>query len=339
MSKIIWIILFTSILDAKILQVKQLFNIQKVAVKKISFEEKRTFYATTEIDDSRVRAIALRYDFFINHLYANKIYQYIEENEALFNIYSKEVMLIHDDIRENESDSTVDRKFLLEKEEEEEEDAIRLLELFELQAVAGYKSILYDFDVSSPISGHIIELNVVEGGFGKSGELLMKLADLTDLWVLAKVYQKDIGFVKKGMKATLDIEGFDPKEIVVDEVYPVINPVDRSISIRFLLENPDVKYLPGLFAKVHLKKEIKRILSLPKTAVLQKEKKYYVFVPVGSQGQFEPKEIQAKRLNTNKYEVISGLKEGDIVIDNALFMLDSDAITNALYDSFDDDDW
>ncbi len=339
MSKIIWIILFTSILDAKILQVKQLFNIQKVAVKKISFEEKRTFYATTEIDDSRVRAIALRYDFFINHLYANKIYQYIEENEALFNIYSKEVMLIHDDIRENESDSTVDRKFLLEKEEEEEEDAIRLLELFELQAVAGYKSILYDFDVSSPISGHIIELNVVEGGFGKSGELLMKLADLTDLWVLAKVYQKDINFVKKGMKATLDIEGFDSKEIVVDEVYPVVDPVDRSISVRFLLENHDVKYLPGLFAKVHLKKEIKRILSLPKTAVLQKEKKYYVFVPVGSEGQFEPKEIQAKRLNTNKYEIISGLKEGDTVIDNALFMLDSDAITNALYDSFDDDDW
>lgn len=339
MKKILWFVLLISVLDAKILKVKQLFNVQKVAVKKTSFEDKRTFYATTEVDDARVRAIALRYDFFINHLYANKIYQYIEREEPLFNIYSREVMLIHDDIRENEASATVDRKYLLEKEEEDEEDAIRLLELFELATLTTYKSILYDFDVNSPYSGHIITKNVVEGGFGKSGEVLFELADLTELWVIAKVYQKDIKFIEKGMKGELEIEGFPSKNITVDEIYPVVDPKDRTASVRLLLENKNITYFPGLFGKVTFKKEIKRILTLPKSAVLQKEKTYYVFVPVGDEGQFEPKEIQAKRLAGNQFEIISGLKEGDIVINNSLFMLDSDAITNALYDSFDDEDW
>ena len=94
---------------------------------------------------------------------------------------------------------------------------------------------------------------------------------------------------------------------------------------------------PNLFAKVEFEKEANQILALPKSAVLQKNGKSYVFVPVGKDGEFEPKEIKAKRLHNNKYQIISGLSEGETVIDNALFMLDSDAITNALYDSADDD--
>ena len=57
-----------------------------------------------------------------------------------------------------------------------------------------------------------------------------------------------------------------------------------------------------------------------------------------SKTEFEPIEIKAKRINSNKYEIIEGLKEGQQVINNALFLLDSDAITNGLYES-DDEDW
>jgi len=78
------------------------------------------------------------------------------------------------------------------------------------------------------------------------------------------------------------------------------------------------------------------MLILPKSAVLNKGKKHYVFIPL-KDGEFEPKEIEAKRIDSKRYEIVSGLKEGDEVIDNALFLLDSDAITNGLYDS--DDDW
>jgi Cu(I)/Ag(I) efflux system membrane fusion protein len=92
-----------------------------------------------------------------------------------------------------------------------------------------------------------------------------------------------------------------------------------------------------MFAKVQIKEEGKSILTLPKTSVLSKGDKYYVFKPT-SKDEFEPIKIKAKRIASNKYEILDGLEAGDEVIDNALFLLDSDAITNALYES-DDEDW
>jgi membrane fusion protein, copper/silver efflux system len=79
------------------------------------------------------------------------------------------------------------------------------------------------------------------------------------------------------------------------------------------------------------------MLTLPKTAVLKKSDSYYVFKPI-SDSEFEPIKINAKRISSNKYEILGGLEENDDVINNALFLLDSDAITNALYES-DNEDW
>ncbi len=84
-----------------------------------------------------------------------------------------------------------------------------------------------------------------------------------------------------------------------------------------------------------VKKDV--MLTLPKTAVLKKADKFYVFKPL-KDGEFEPVKIEAKRISSNKYEILSGLNENDEVINNALFLLDSDAVTNALYES-DKEDW
>ena len=79
------------------------------------------------------------------------------------------------------------------------------------------------------------------------------------------------------------------------------------------------------------------MIVLPKSAVITKANKHYVFKPLPN-NQFEPLEIVAKRLNSNQFQIVSGLLRGDKVINNALFMLDSDAVTNGLYED-DDDDW
>ena len=92
-----------------------------------------------------------------------------------------------------------------------------------------------------------------------------------------------------------------------------------------------------MFGKVDIQvsKDIK--LLLPKTAVLKKADNFYVFKAL-SNGQIEAIKITAKRVTSNRYEILSGLNENDEVINNALFLMDSDAITNALYES-DDEEW
>ena len=107
--------------------------------------------------------------------------------------------------------------------------------------------------------------------------------------------------------------------------------------MRFILENEDLKLVPSMFGKVDINVKKDVMLTLPKTAVLKKADKFYVFKPLEN-GEFEPIKIEAKRISSNKYEILSGLNENDEVINNALFLLDSDAVTNALYES-DKEDW
>jgi Cu(I)/Ag(I) efflux system membrane fusion protein len=75
---------------------------------------------------------------------------------------------------------------------------------------------------------------------------------------------------------------------------------------------------------------------VPKSAIIQKGDKHFVFLYY-SQEEYEPLEVQAKRISANTYEIISGLNEGEEVINNALFLLDSDAVTNSLY--IKDEEW
>ena len=92
-----------------------------------------------------------------------------------------------------------------------------------------------------------------------------------------------------------------------------------------------------MFAKVKLKTTNKTILTLPKSAVLTKADIHYVFKSI-SKDEFEPVLVEANRISTYKYEILDGLNVGDEVVNNALFLLDSDAITNSLYDA-EDSDW
>lgn len=161
---------------------------------------------------------------------------------------------------------------------------------------------------------------------------------MKQLWAIVKVYQKDLSYIKKDMKVKLFIEGVGVVNSKVDFIYPSIDTKTKTINVRVVIDNKALKIYPGMFAKVKIYTNKKRMLVLPKSAVLTKADKHFVFIPSGNQ--FEPKEVEAIRINTNQFEVLSGLKENDVVIDKVMFLLDSDAITNGLYNSSkEDEEW
>lgn len=167
--------------------------------------------------------------------------------------------------------------------------------------------------------------------------LLLQLGNIDQLWFIAQVYQSDTSFIKKGMKAKVYIDGIDePIKSRVDFIYPYVNEKTKTVNVRFILENKNLKLSPNMFAKVDIATQIENMLTLPKTAVITKANKHYVFLPVGAK-EFEPIEVVAKRISPNKFQIISGVKAGEEVMDNALFLLDSDALTNGLYSK--DEEW
>ena len=316
-----------SVMDAEILQVKQLFNFKTVPVRKEVRAVSHTYYARTAVDERRVRTVSLRFSGFVSRLYADSRYRFVHQGEPLFRIYSDAVSDAVEELR-------LGRRF----SKETRRNAFLKLKLLGVSYLAkGGMDGNYTFDFRSPFSGYIIEKKIDEGSFVPKGKTVLKIADFSELWVIADIYQKDRRVIRPGMDAQIEVEGFGRFKGRVDMLYPTVDPKTQTIPLRIVLQN-DAGLFPGLFAKVTLFEKAKTRLVLPRTAVLKKDTKQYVFIPQPD-GTFLPRAITAKRIDAQRYEIVSGLSEGEKVADKVLFLLDSDALTNALYDTDEDEDW
>ena len=325
-------LLFSGFLQAQILDAKQLFNkkITKVVKEEVSIN--KSFYGVTKIDESSLVDITSRFDGYITKLNANKKYMTIKKGEPLYSVYSQELLSIQNELQvaknfnQNIYQSTFSRLDNLDISKSEQ------------QKIKDGKMNSNGLVVTSPINGLLMEKNINQSSAITKGNLLLQMASLDKIWFIASVYQSDLEFIKKDNKALITIDGINQKlNSKVDFIYPIFDEKTKTVDVRFILENEDLKLVPSMFGKVDINVKKDVMLTLPKTAVLKKADKFYVFKPLEN-GEFEPVKIEAKRISSNKYEILSGLNENDEVINNALFLLDSDAVTNALYES-DKEDW
>lgn len=333
MKILILLLTFFLSLHAKIIEVDQLFNKTYADVSEKSISFNKTFYAKTMLDESKVVDINTRFDGFIEKLYANKSYMYVDKNKPLLSLYSDEVVSA---IQELNLAKKLGKNHAIYKSAYNKLISLGL-HVNALSKILNDTKEEINVDIYSPISGYIVQKSLNEKSFIKKGALLFQVADLSKLWVIAKIYQQDIDFISEGMSAKVSIDGKEGMiHGVVDYIYPNINEKDQSIDVRIVLDNPKLNLFPNMFAKVDLYRPVQKMLTLPRSAVLTKGQKHYVFKPL-SDREFEPVLIEAKRIDAQTFQILEGLEVGERVIDKVMFMLDSDAITNGLYDS--DEEW
>ena len=329
---IISTLLLSSFLQAQILDAKQVFNKKTTKVIKEEISINKSFYGITKIDESSLTDVVSRFDGYITKLNANKKYMTIKKGEPLYSIYSQEILSIQNELQvaknfnQNIYQSTLGRLDNLDISKAEQ------------QKIKDGKISSNGLVVTSSMNAILMEKNINQSSAVSKGTTLLQLASLDKIWFVASVYQSDLEFVKKESEALINIDGINQKiKSKVDFIYPIFDEKTKTVDVRFVLENEDLKLVPSMFGKVDINVKKEQMLTLPKTAVLKKADKFYVFKPLEN-GEFEPVKIEAKRISSNKYEILSGLNENDEVINNALFLLDSDAVTNALYES-DKEDW
>lgn len=328
MRFIIYVMLTIAFLNAKPLDVAQLFNKKTVKVTKQNVNLVKTFYGDIQIPEDAFKNVNIRFDGFIGDVSVDKTYLFVKKGDKLFDIYSDEINLMMNEYLM--SNNNLRRNYIKKFKSYAIDKKV-------LKTLEKSRKVKEFINIYSPHTGFIISKTINDGSFAKKGKNLFQIANLDKLWVIAKIYQKDISSIKKDMRAKVNIEGFGTVATKVDFIYPNVNIKDKTVNVRLEINNKDLKIYPNMFAKVSINTVEKSMLILPKTAVLTKADKHFVFIPKGKY--FEPKEITAVRINSNQFEVI-GLNENDVVIDKAMFLLDSDAITNGLYDSSnDDDDW
>ncbi|TSA86613.1 efflux RND transporter periplasmic adaptor subunit [Helicobacter mehlei] len=280
----------------------------------------RQYYATLQADEQKTYSYNIRFNGYIEKLYANQTYKSIKAGQKLFSIYAPELVSVQSELLSSLRFSSQVKAM---------QDKLRLLGVSstEIANIIQTKKIKNNIDMLSPFSGVIFTKKINEGDFVKSGALIYEIVDLSTLYVIARVNQEDLDFVRHLSKAQIKIEGVPGVfNLEFSNINPLVGAQDKMLETRFILKNPNQLFFPNMFAKVTIYQPKRKMLILPKEAVLIKNGHAVVFKK--EDGAFEITQIKAKRLSDGGYEILEGLKEGDEVAKNALFILDADAINN-----------
>lgn len=178
--------------------------------------------------------------------------------------------------------------------------------------------------VRSPISGTVLEKNVVQGQYVSEGQDLYLLADLSRLWLSAKVYEQELDGIRVGQPAVARFPAFPGRDVSgrIRFIDPVLDPATRTAGVRIELPNPGGQLKPGMFANAELRVDLGRGLAIPKSAVLDTGVRQLVYVRLDAT-HFASREVSLGQPAGDLVQVVAGLKEGDDVVTSASFLIDS----------------
>ncbi|MFT3915469.1 MAG: efflux RND transporter periplasmic adaptor subunit [Anaeromyxobacteraceae bacterium] len=181
-------------------------------------------------------------------------------------------------------------------------------------------------NIRSPVRGHVARRSVVQGAYVQPGTELFQIADLSQVWVLVDVYEADLGRVRAGQRATLQLAAYPGRtfEGKVDFLYPAVSTGTRALQARVVLPNRELELKPGMYGDVTIETEATEALALPREAVVDTGDVQYVFVSLGK-GRFEPRRVRVGPQAGGRVAILSGLAEGDHVVTAASFLLDSES--------------
>jgi len=299
---------------------------------------------TIAIDERRVSYVQTRISGHIEKVFADATYQYVKKGQPLFTIHSPELVtaereyLLAKQNAENLSQSTVPGvasgvTSLLESSRERlAQWDIPQQEIARLETTGQVGETL---EINSPVSGYITERNALPNLMVQPDTRLYTVADLSTIWVLAQVFQNDLGRVKVGAPAYLTVDSYPGREFRgrVDFIYPDVDMTTRTARARLVFSNPYLTLSPGMFVNVRLEVNLGKQLAIPVSGVLQSGSRQIVFVDRGS-GYLEPREVQLGPQANDEYIVLRGLKAGERIVTSANFLIDSESQLQAAIGSY-----
>jgi RND family efflux transporter MFP subunit len=178
----------------------------------------------------------------------------------------------------------------------------------------------------APVSGIVMEKNILEGQAFMPGNNLYMIADLSEVWIEAQLFEADVALVEEGMPAAIEVAALPGRTLegTVEYVYPTLKENTRSMTARIALPNPGGRLKPGMYATVRLEKDLGRVLAVPRSAVLRTGESAVAFVDMG-EGQLMPHELTLGMTGEENVEVLEGLRPGARVVTSAQYLLDSES--------------
>lgn len=190
---------------------------------------------------------------------------------------------------------------------------------------AGDSSLFY---LKSPIAGRVLERHAVLGQQAEPSAHLFTIADLSRVWIVAQLFERDAVNVRVGSTAHVTIAALPGQEFDgrVALVGRQVDPGSRTVPVRIELPNSAGALRPGMSASARLEVagQNRTILAVPAAALQRVGERWLAFVPTGP-NEYEMRPVGRGRDLGNDVEVISGLKAGETVVVEGAFLLKAEA--------------
>lgn len=190
--------------------------------------------------------------------------------------------------------------------------------------------------ISSPISGSVIERTATQGEVVSPDKTLFTVADLSALWVVIDIYEKDLGRLRTGTAVKVTTAAYPDKNFkgIISYIGDVMDDKTRTVKARVVVENTGRFLKPGMFAAVTIDAkgvQTEKAILIPEEAVFLDGSRNYVFIRTAPE-KFEMREIAVGRTLGNRLEVTSGLNGGEPVAVKGAFILKSELKKGELVD-------
>lgn len=288
----------------------------------------RTIRAAGRIvyDETALSDVTLRFDAWIGELEADFVGTRVRRGETLFTVYGPALLAAQQEYLSayrRGSQLAYGGEGLLAA-------ARKRLELWDIgdgqiRALERRGEPLDYLPVASPRDGTVVAKHVVAGSAVKAGQTLMRVADLSRVWVDAEIYEAELPLVSEGMAAEVTLpylpgERFNAR---VEYVYPYLEDDSRTARIRLTLDNPRGALKPDMYAEVKLQAELGERLSVLEDAVLVAGERRVVFVDLGG-GRLRPVRVETGQRAEGYVEILDGLSAGDRIVTSGTFLIASE---------------
>lgn len=314
---------------------RQLIGLTTVAVERRELAQTVRAVAVVEHDETRSSRIAPRFGGWVRQLHVAFTGAEVTKGDPLLTVYSPEVYAAQNDylvawrvLRDLPADAPTTRRSAITSLLDAARTRLALWEVgdTELRALEQRDAPSAEITIRSPRDGHVLTKPAVEGKAFMAGDTLYEIADLSHLWLQARIAESDLPLVAVGQEALVTfaspaLPAFSAPVTFVD---PHIDPVTRRGTVRLETDNPGHRLRPELWADVEIEIPLGPKLVVPASAVIDTGKRHLAFVATAND-RLEPRVVKLGA-RTNEYlEVRDGLAEGERVVSRALFLVDSES--------------
>jgi Cu(I)/Ag(I) efflux system membrane fusion protein len=312
-------------------------KVQQLGVQIVPAEQRRlsrTIRAvgTVQADERRLFVVNTKFEGWIEKLYVNATGQTVRRGEPLMEVYAPELVV-------------AEREYLLALRGaggQLAEASLQRLRNWDIpddqvKRLQRGGTVTRTLTLRAPADGIVLEKMAVEGMRFMPGEPLYRIADLSSVWLIADVFEQDLGVVRERQDARITVNAYPETTFSgrVAFIYPTVTQETRTGKVRIVVPNPDLRLKTGMYANVGLDIAAGEnpVVAVPDSAVIDSGTKQAVLVERG-EGMFEPREVKLGAHADGYYQIREGLAAGERVVVSANFLIDAESNLKAAFKAF-----